>query len=71
VRTRGVIGCGHRVTYVESCDAPRDSAAATCTWVLNSGTPGSAPTLSPPDAVPASSPPPPAPAPAPIPASAP
>jgi len=38
VRTRGVSGCGQRATYVESCDAPRGSAGATCTWVLNSNT---------------------------------
>src|SRR5688572_16495703 len=47
VRTRGVTGCGKRVVYVESCDAPRESAAATCTWVLNSDSQSSGPILSP------------------------
>jgi hypothetical protein len=35
-KTRGVTGCGQRVTYVESCDGPADSMARECTWVLNS-----------------------------------
>lgn len=34
-RTRGVRGCGQKVTYVESCDGARDSLMTNCTWVLN------------------------------------
>jgi len=34
--TRGVTGCGQRVTYVESCDAPVNNAYRSCIWVLNS-----------------------------------
>ena len=33
-RTRGVRGCGQRVTYIESCSDSR-RARNTCTWVLN------------------------------------
>jgi hypothetical protein len=35
-RTRGVVGCGQRVTYVESCDGRRDHMMTECTWVMNS-----------------------------------
>lgn len=35
-RTIGVIGCGQRATYVESCNGPKYEFASTCTWVLNS-----------------------------------
>jgi hypothetical protein len=31
-RTKGVEGCGNRVTYVEHCEATKD---ARCTWVLD------------------------------------
>jgi hypothetical protein len=34
-RTRGVRGCGHQATYVETCDGPATSFARTCTWVMN------------------------------------
>jgi hypothetical protein len=34
-RTRGVRGCGRKVTYVESCDAPPTAMIRNCTWVLN------------------------------------
>lgn len=37
-KTKGVTGCGQRVTYVESCDGPADAMARECTWVLNSNT---------------------------------
>ena len=32
-KTQGVIGCGKRGTYLESCEGAQ--AARTCTWVLN------------------------------------
>lgn len=32
--TRGVTGCGQRVTYVQVCDGP-PSLGRSCTWVLN------------------------------------
>ena len=34
-RTRGVRGCGHKATYVESCDAPPTAFVRNCTWVMN------------------------------------
>jgi hypothetical protein len=35
-RTRGVIGCGGRATYVESCSRYGQSGGKTgCTWVMN------------------------------------
>ncbi len=35
-RTRGVSGCGQRVTYVESCDRVGNwGAKDNCTWVQN------------------------------------
>ena len=34
-RTKGVSGCGHRATYVQSCDHP-NAYWSDCTWVLNS-----------------------------------
>ncbi len=35
-RTRGVIGCGQRHTYVESCKVYGQTAGKSgCTWVLN------------------------------------
>jgi hypothetical protein len=34
--TRGVTACGQRATYVQSCDAPPNNMARSCTWVLNS-----------------------------------
>lgn len=38
-RTRGVKGCGQRVTYVESCGRVGDfGAKGDCTWVLNGDT---------------------------------
>jgi hypothetical protein len=33
--TEGVVGCGRRGTYVQSCDGPRNRLDTTCTWVLN------------------------------------
>lgn len=34
-RTMGVVGCGHRVTYVESCNSPKYYADSECTWIMN------------------------------------
>jgi hypothetical protein len=34
-RTQGVLGCGKRAIYIESCDGPRDRVATGCTWVIN------------------------------------
>jgi hypothetical protein len=35
-RTRGVAGCGQRLTYVEQCDRVGQwGAKDNCTWVLN------------------------------------
>lgn len=42
-QTSGVMGCGQRVTYVESCDGPRENMTTSCTWVLNKGTTVAAP----------------------------
>ncbi len=36
-RTQGVLGCGKRAIYVESCDGPRNNMATDCTWVINGG----------------------------------
>lgn len=36
--TRGVSGCGQRMTYVDSCDGPRQNFGTKCTWVLNTNT---------------------------------
>ena len=33
-RTRGVSGCGQKVTYVETCDGPRQNFGTKCTWAL-------------------------------------
>lgn len=38
-RTRGVDACGQRATYVESCNGPKSSMSAECTWVMNSTSP--------------------------------
>ena len=39
-RTRGVIGCGQRNTYVESCTRYGQTTGKTgCTWVLNGSSP--------------------------------
>lgn len=35
-RTAGVIGCGQRMTYVESCERPNSALDRECTWILNS-----------------------------------
>lgn len=34
-RTRGVQGCGQKVTYVENCDGVRSNLLTECTWILN------------------------------------
>jgi hypothetical protein len=34
-RTQGVLGCGKRAIYIESCDGPRNQMATGCTWVIN------------------------------------
>ena len=34
-RTRGVRGCGHKATYIETCDGPPTSFVRNCTWVMN------------------------------------
>ena len=33
-RTRGVVGCGQRVTYVDTCAATQTNLGG-CTWILN------------------------------------
>jgi hypothetical protein len=33
--TVGVVGCGKRAIYVESCDGPRSRLETMCTWVIN------------------------------------
>ena len=39
-RTQGVIGCGKRNTYVESCEQYGRTAGKTgCSWVLNGSQP--------------------------------
>ena len=37
-RTRGVRGCGHQATYIESCDGPPGNLMRRCTWVMNTET---------------------------------
>jgi hypothetical protein len=44
--TQGVVGCGKRATYVESCDGQRTHLGTTCTWVLNGTIADSSPTAS-------------------------
>jgi hypothetical protein len=34
-KTRGVVGCSKRGTYVETCDGPKGRTDTRCTWVLN------------------------------------
>lgn len=34
-QTQGVVGCGRRATYVETCSRPSQYAEVDCTWVLN------------------------------------
>jgi hypothetical protein len=67
-RTKGVVGCGRRLTYVETCEQLSDGA--TCSWLLDSPPPvptsataswtaaTPAPMSPPPAALPPSSPPP-------------
>jgi hypothetical protein len=52
--TRGVTGCGQRATYIESCDAPSNNMARSCTWVLNNA--NQRPTAPAPTAVPTMAP---------------
>jgi hypothetical protein len=56
-RTQGVLGCGKRAIYVESCDGPRSTIATDCTWVINGGIeltePPPAPAAAPPAGAPA------------------
>ena len=39
-RTKGVMGCGKKATYVENCDGPIGpfGAKSGCTWILNTDT---------------------------------
>ena len=34
-QTQGVLGCGRRATYVETCSRPSQYSELECTWVLN------------------------------------
>ncbi|HEY6174713.1 MAG TPA: hypothetical protein VIX73_09730, partial [Kofleriaceae bacterium] len=34
-QTQGVVGCGRRATYVETCSRSSQYAESECTWVLN------------------------------------
>ncbi|MGH7438608.1 MAG: hypothetical protein ACRENE_23210 [Polyangiaceae bacterium] len=34
-RTKGVSGCGHRATYVQSCERVGTTYSSDCTWVMN------------------------------------
>ena len=36
--TTGVVGCGKRATYIQSCAKPDDPINKQCTWVKNSET---------------------------------
>ena len=37
-KTTGVVACGKRATYVQSCAKPDDAINKQCTWVKNSET---------------------------------
>lgn len=50
-QTQGVVGCGKRATYVESC-ARSGTSGEDCTWVLNGRVEASAAPPSPPGAEP-------------------